>query len=211
MPFTNLEPVDRRATSTIIADTIRDRIADGTFEPGMQLTEAQLAERLGVSRGPVREAFQRLVQEGLLDAEHHRGVFVATLDADDATDVALARLAIERVAAERVAALADPGTLSLLRQLVDEMAGAADAGTWTEVAASDLRFHEALVGGARSPRLSRMYATLVVETHLCLRLLLPAQHPDPREVVAEHRTLLAALTEGDAEAAGACVARHLEG
>jgi DNA-binding GntR family transcriptional regulator len=210
MPFSNLEPVDRRATSTIIADTIRARIADGSFEPGMQLTEAQLAERLGVSRGPVREAFQRLVQEGLLDAEHHRGVFVATLDADDATDVALARLAIERTAAERVAARADSVTLATLHDLVDEMAAAADSGTWTDVADADLRFHEALVDGAQSPRLSRMYATLVVETHLCLRLLLPAAHPDPGEVVAEHRTLLAALAAGDAAVAGSCVARHLE-
>lgn len=210
MPFANLEPVDRRATSTIIADTIRARISDGTFEPGMQLTEAQLAERLGVSRGPVREAFQRLVQEGLLDAEHHRGVFVATLDDDDALDVALARLAIERTAAERVAAVGDAGVLAHLSDLVDELAAAAEIGAWPEVAAADLRFHEALVEAAGSPRLSRMYGTLVVETHLCLRMLLPAQHPDPAEVVAEHRTLLAALAAGDAAAAGAGVASHLD-
>jgi DNA-binding GntR family transcriptional regulator len=210
MPFTNLHPVDRRSTSTIIADTIRERIADGTFEPGMQLTEAQLAERLGVSRGPVRESFQRLVQEGLLTAEPHRGVFVATLDAEDASDVALARLAVERTAVERLAETGDPATLAALHALVDEMGRAADTGTWAEVAAADLRFHETLVAGAGSPRLTRMYATLVVETHLCLRLLLPAQHPDPSEIVAEHRTLLAALTAGDATAAGACIAGHLD-
>lgn len=208
MPFTNLEPVDRRATATIIAETIRDRIIDGSFEPGMQLTEAQLAERLGVSRGPVREAFQRLVQEGLLVAEPHRGVFVTTLDADDAADVRLARSAIERAAAARVAEDADPVALAALGALVAEMADAAESGEWADVADADLRFHEALVTSAQSPRLSRMYATLLAETRLCLRSL-PSQHPDPREVVTEHRALLAALTAADAAAAEASVEAHL--
>lgn len=208
MPFSDLEPVDRRATPTIIAEAIRERIIDGSFEPGMQLTEAQLAERLGVSRGPVREAFQRLVQEGLLDAEPHRGVFVTTLDAADAEDLAVARSAIERAAAERVARHADPTTLEALRTLVDAMAAAAGGGSWADVADADLRFHEALVEGAGSARLSRMYATLLAETRLCLRSL-PTQHPDPHEVVAEHRTLLAALAAGDAVGAAAGVDAHL--
>ncbi|MFP4511760.1 MAG: GntR family transcriptional regulator [Acidimicrobiales bacterium] len=208
MPLDNLEPVARRATSTIIAETIRERIMDGTFEPGMQLTEAQLADRLAVSRGPVREAFQRLLQEGLIEAAPHRGVFVTTLDAADAADIALARVTIERAAAARVARRGDSATLDGLQALVDEMDAAATTGRWSDVADIDLRFHEALVAGADSPRLRRMYATLLVETRLCLQTL-PAQHRDPTEVVTEHRGLLAALAEGDVDAAGARIEAHL--
>ena len=208
MSFASLEPVDRRATASIIADTVRDRIMDGTFAPDMQLTETQLAEALGVSRGPVREAFQRLVQEGLLRAEPHRGVFVTRLDADAATDVLLARRAVETTAAAEVAARGDAEVLGRLRALVEEMEAAASQG-WAAVADVDLRFHEALVAGAGSPRLIRMYATLLVETRLCLRSL-PFHHPEPQAVVAEHNTLLAALEVGDAATAAATVQAHLE-
>ena len=208
MSYDDLEPVDRRATATIIAALIRDRIMDGTFESGRQLTEAQLADRLGVSRGPVREAFQRLVQEGLLEAQPHRGVFVATLDEGDAADVLVARTAIERAAAVRVALNRDPEVLDGLGALLDAMAAAAERSGWADVAAVDLQFHEALVAGAGSPRLSRMYATLLAETLLCLRTL-PLEHPEARDVVAEHRALLGALGRGDADAAAAAVESHL--
>lgn len=208
MPLEDLQPVPRRATPTIIAETIRERIMDGSFEPGLQLTESQLAERLGVSRGPVREAFQRLLQEGLLEAAPHRGVFVTTLDLDDAADIAWARVTIERAAAERIVRLADPTTFGALQAVVDEMDAAAATGQWSDVADIDLRFHETLVAGAGSPRLSRMYATLLVETRLCLQTL-PAQHLDPADVVAEHRGLLAALAEGDVATAAASIEAHL--
>ena len=208
MPLDSLQPVPRRATASIIAETIRDRILDGSFEPGLQLTESQLAERLGVSRGPVREAFQRLVQEGLLDAAPHRGVFVTTLDVEDAADIALARMTIERTAAERVALRADSDTLAELGGLVEEMEAAAAGGDWRDIADLDLAFHERLVAGAGSSRLGRMYATLLAETRLCLRTL-PARHPDPAEVVGEHQVLLRALAAGDAQAAADAVGAHL--
>jgi DNA-binding GntR family transcriptional regulator len=208
MTFPDIAPIDRRPTATIVAETIRDRIMDGTFGPGTQLTESALAEALGVSRGPLREAFQRLVQEGLLRPEPHRGMFVAELDGDDALDVAVAREAIERAAAARVARRGDPEALAALTALVDAMAEAAGAGRWSELAEADLRFHEALVARAGSPRLARMYATLLVETRLCLRTL-PEQHRRPEDVVTEHRELLRALATGDAAAAADQVSGHL--
>lgn len=208
MPIADLDPVDRRATADVVAESLRERIIDGTFEPGLQLTEAHLAEALGVSRGPLREAFQRLVQEGLLVAEPHRGVFVRTLDGDDLADVLLARATIERTAADRVARAGRPEVLDRLRALVEDMSAAATAGRGAEVAESDLRFHEALVAGAGSERLVRMYATLLAETRLCLHTM-PDRLRAPDEVVAEHRALLAALVGGDALAAVACVDAHL--
>lgn len=208
-PSPELDPLDRRSTADVIAETVRDRIMDGAFAPGRQLTEAHLAEQLAVSRGPVREALQRLVQEGLLTSIPHRGVFVTTIEPDEVADVYLARSVVEREAARRVARHRDPEALAVLAGLVEEMASSSAAGAWADIAETDLAFHEALVDGSGSPRLVRMYRTLLVETRLCLRGLRDV-HPDPEEVVAEHRALLDALTDGDEARATACVDQHLD-
>ncbi|MDQ3150864.1 MAG: GntR family transcriptional regulator, partial [Actinomycetota bacterium] len=91
--MSDLEPVSRESTAAIIAERLRDAIMRGVFPPGTQLGEVDLAGRLGVSRGPLREAMQRLVQEGLLRGERHRGLFVIDLGLADVRDVYAARLA----------------------------------------------------------------------------------------------------------------------
>ncbi|MGH3907255.1 MAG: GntR family transcriptional regulator, partial [Pseudonocardiaceae bacterium] len=97
-----LQPVSRRSTAAIIADRLRDAITRGAFPPGAQLGEVELAGWLGVSRGPLREAMQRLVQEGLLRGERHRGLFVVELGIEDVRDIYAARLAVEQAAARMV-------------------------------------------------------------------------------------------------------------
>lgn len=206
---TPLVPLDRKPTVGLVADSIRASIAAGAFPPGTQLTEVTLAEQLGVSRGPVREAFQRLIQEGILVAEPHRGVFVATVGPEEAADLYLARRAIEREAAREIVRRGDKAAVKRLDDLVKQMATAAKGGTWSDVADTDLAFHDALVDAAGSTRLRRMYATLLVETRLCLADLQRA-HPDPRTVVAEHRALVKALRSGNESEVLGQVDRHLE-
>ena len=72
-----IEPVSRESTAGIIARQLREAIMTGTLPPGTQLGETDLAARFQVSRGPLREAMQHLVSEGLLRSERHRGLFVA--------------------------------------------------------------------------------------------------------------------------------------
>lgn len=204
-----LDPVERRSTSTVIAEAIRARIVDGSFPAGAQLTEADLAAQLQVSRSPIREALQRLVQEGLLVAVPHRGVFVTTLTDADVADVYLARAVIEKESARLLLRRGDRAALRRLEEIVREMAAAARTGDgWAAVADADRRFHETLVQAAGSPRLERMYATLLVETRLILAGL-PRSHPDPRTVVAEHRALLRALRAGDAALVADAIDEHL--
>ena len=85
----------------MVTERLRDGIVTGTLAPGTQLSEVELAHSFGVSRGPVREAIQRLVQEGLLRSEPHRGVFVPVLTDADVVDVYLARAALESAALRR--------------------------------------------------------------------------------------------------------------
>lgn len=203
-----LEPVNRETTAGVIAAQIRARIMDGTFPSGSQLGEVQLAGRLNVSRGPVREALQRLVQEGLLENRRNRGVFVISLDDEDVADVYLVRGAIEREAAKILMRRADKEAFDRLEELIESMSAAAERGEWEKLADLDLRFHESLVRSSGSKRLQRAFSTLLIETRMCLAALEPA-YPVPEELVEEHRNVLGALREGDESKVLGLIDAHL--
>lgn len=207
--FDGMEPIERvMTTSAVIADRIRDGIINGRFPSGSQLHEMQLAEALDVSRGPVREAMQRLIQEGLLRNERHRGVFVVELDADDVDDIYLARRAIEGAALKVLLGSDRSDFLRKARRIVDSMEKAAEKRQWADVADLDLRFHEALVAATGSKRLGRMFQTLLAETRMCLTEL-EASYTEWRDLVAEHRGLLEALESGDRQRVLNVLEEHL--
>lgn len=207
--MTTLRPIARRSTASQIAEQLRDAIAGGRFAPGDQVTEQGLAEELQVSRGPVREALQRLMQEGLLVGEPNRSVVVMSLSDSDVADLYLARLALEREAALVLAARATPEALAPLDALVAKLAMAGRRKRWTEAAALDSAFHAALVEASGSPRLVRMFATLQVETRFCLTVLRSA-HPPQENLAAEHEDVLAAIRSGDAARIGAVLKGHMD-
>lgn len=191
-----LEPVARRSTVEIVSDELRSAIRYGSLEPGAQLGEVELAARLGVSRGPLREAMQRLVQEGLLRSEPHRGLFVVELDEHDVTDVYLARLAIERAACQLIMRHNREAAAVALTAALKELTKAARHRDKVAISDADQAFHEALVRSSGSPRLARMADTLLVETRMCLHAL-QDHYPEPADLVEEHRALVEAITAND--------------
>lgn len=205
----DLQPVSRETTASFIAGQIRLGIMNGTFPPGTQLGEADLANRFEVSRGPLREAMQRLVQEGLLHSERHRGLFVTTLSTDDILDVYLARSAVERTAVREIVRHGIREDLSPLAASVAHMDSAVEASEWSALADADLAFHESLVAASRSPRLVRMNSTLLVETRMCLSALEPL-YEFPVDIADEHRGILEALREGDERTALKLLDAHMD-
>lgn len=203
-----LEPLSIRSTPELIADRIRAGILDGTFEPQSQLAEVELARQLQVSRGPVREALQRLIQEGLLRSERNRGVFVVELDDDDARDIYVARAAVEKAAAVRVARRADPEDLAALDVVMDRLAEAVE-NSWADVVEIDLEFHTTIIEHCRSVRLQRMFRTLVAETRLCL-VRLEEFYPEKATVVTEHRDILEAIRTGDETLVRQLIDHHMD-
>jgi DNA-binding GntR family transcriptional regulator len=202
-----LESLKLESTPAIVADRLRAGILDGTFRPGAQLAEVELAAQLGVSRGPVREALQRLVHEGLARAERNRGVFVIDLAVEDARDIYFIREVIEQAAATRLAGRRDEQTLTALSAVVDRMERTTD-GPWSELVDIDLEFHRTVVHSADSPRLDRIFSTISAETRLCL-LYLERFYPDRAELVAEHRELIRVIRTGDPERVAATVHDHM--
>lgn len=199
-----------RATfASMVTERLRDSIVTGTLEPGSQLNEVNLAHSYGVSRGPVREAIQRLVQEGLLRSEPHRGVFVPVLTDADVADVYLARSAVESAALRRLIAIPTSRSFEILETHVVGMETAASRGDWEAVGRFDLEFHTALVASTGSQRLQRMFTTLISETRLCLVALTGAE--TRHDLVTEHRAISEAVRDGDTERALAALEKHYNG
>ncbi|WP_414635808.1 GntR family transcriptional regulator [Amycolatopsis sp.] len=206
VPLTELVPVNRESTAAIIARQLRDAIMNGSLPPGTQLGETELAAQFQVSRGPLREAMQRLVSEGLLRSERHRGLFVIDLEPDDIYDIYTARLAIERAAVLRVLRGDREQAADQLAEAVREMAGAADSGAVSE---ADIRFHEVLVAASGSKRLWRMARILLIETRMCLSAL-HETYSSEEERVTEHKRIAEAIRAGDKEAVLALLEAHME-
>jgi DNA-binding GntR family transcriptional regulator len=203
-----LEPLTRESTVSIIAGRLRAAIAEGGFPPGAQLAEVELAKQLQVSRGPLREAMQRLFQEGLLRGERNRGLFVPVLGEVDVFDIYVARAAVERAAVERVLQRDDPELLAPLREAVDQMAEAAKREDNKLVADLDFEFHKRLVAASGSPRLVRMYGTLVVETRMCIGAA-ELTYDVPLDIVESHSLVLDAMASGKLPRAIAGIEAHI--
>lgn len=192
MPERHIAPVVRESTPGIIAEKLRNAIGSGELAPGAQLGETDLARRLGVSRGPLREGMQRLTQEGLLVSIRNRGLFVIEMTPANVRDMYVARAAVERAAAERIFAHDPVAAAARLAAVVKKMERSARRADHAAVGAADIEFHQQLVVLAASPRLSRMHDTLLTETRMCIHALNATYH-DPDERGAEHRAIAEAF------------------
>ena len=174
-----------------------------------RLGEADLAGRFEVSRGPLREAMQRLVSEGILVAITNRGVFVVELTVEDMVDIYRTRAVIERGAVEIVLDGRRQRTHRELGPVVKEMRAAARAADGPGVSDADQRFHEVIVECSGSPRLIRAMRTLLAETRLCLSEL-RSTYPDLRTQVREHEALRAAIRTQDPARVKDLLRAHLD-
>lgn len=201
--------VNRESTAGLITRQLREAIMYGRLTPGAQLSEALLAAEFGVSRGPLREATQRLVQEGLVRAEPNRGLFVKELDDHEIRDLYAARIAIETAAGRTIIRQRQQQAVLALRTAYETMQEAAERGALDELSDGDLHFHEVLVSSAGSPRLQRMHQTLMVETRMCLTAL-QGMYREPEDQVAEHRRIAEAIASGDSEALVEAIEDHMQ-
>ncbi|HVV13863.1 GntR family transcriptional regulator [Amycolatopsis sp.] len=209
MPLAEIEPVNRESTAAIIARQLREAIMNGSLPPGSQLGETELAGQFQVSRGPLREAMQRLVSEGLLRSERHRGLFVIELEAEDIRDIYAARLAVEGAAVIRILQGPRDEAVAGLEEAVGDMATATHGEDWSAVSEADIRFHEVLVAASGSKRLERMSRTLLIETRMCLSALRLTYASD-EERVTEHKQITEAIRAGDRDAALSLLEAHME-
>ncbi|MFE6764159.1 GntR family transcriptional regulator [Streptomyces sp. NPDC057689] len=187
---------------------VKDAVLDRRYEGGTLLTEGGLAEAVGVSRTPVREALLRLEVEGLLKLYPKKGALVLAVSAQEIADVVETRLLVEEFAA-RKAVPASPQVISRLEGLLEEQRQFSEAGDLATVSVKDRCFHAEIVRHAGNEILSRLYDQLR-DRQLRMGVAVMEAHPDRIAAnIAEHSELLEAIRAGDAEGAAQVVRRHV--
>ncbi|AEY90529.1 GntR-family transcriptional regulator [Streptomyces hygroscopicus subsp. jinggangensis 5008] len=187
---------------------VKQGVLDRRYEGGTLLTEGELAEAVGVSRTPVREALLRLEVEGLIRLYPKKGALVLPVSAQEIADVVETRLLVEEHAA-RKAVPAPPGLLKRLAELLEQQKAQAAAGDLAAAAVTDRCFHAEIVRSGGNEILSRLYDQLR-DRQLRMGVAVMHSHPDRiAKTLAEHEEILDALRAGDAEAAVGIVHRHV--
>lgn len=195
--------------SGVVRHEIERLILSGELPTGTRVNENAIALRLGVSRGPVREACRALVELGLLDLIPNRGVFVRRLDRHDVEEVYDLRAGLTGLAGSLLAARVTDADLERLRLLVEEMDKAAAAGDFRSFYPMNLEFHDVILQLTGNSRLIKSYRALVKEFQL-FRTHGLVQSDALRESNQEHHAILAALEQRDAIAAYDASFRHVQ-
>jgi DNA-binding GntR family transcriptional regulator len=207
---TPLDIVRTRSLASLVAQEIEQLILSGEIAPGERLNEQALAVRLGVSRGPVREAVRGLERSGLIVAVVNQGSYVRQISVAEALDVFDIRVALTGHAAERAAGCTDQALLAPMDDLLIRLTQAERDQDAAAYYALNLQFHEALFQAAGNARAARMYADLGKELHLFRRRVL-LQPENMRQSNAEHAAILRALRAGNGAAARAAGEAHIKG
>lgn len=190
-----------------VRDLLLDRIVAGEYPPGSRLVETRIAEELGVSQAPVREALRDLEQLSCVVHTPFRGCSVRGLSADDLLEAYPVRGALEGLAARLAASRISSDQLDVLAQQVDAMRAATRSADVAAESAADATFHATIIEAAANSVLSRQWHQLQPFARTFISLALPnSEHGD---LADRHLPILDALRSHDAAAAEAAMHEHL--
>ncbi len=194
-----------------VADQLRDEILDGRLPAGSRLGEAELAERFGVSRGPIRDALRDLSRSGLALELPRRGTFVSSLSEGDLEEVYELRRAIEETAVRLAIPKATDTDVAEMHATLAEAEAAYNEGDLTTAWEADMAFHRTYCRISGNARLLALFDSLASQTVLLMRTALDS-HESLRWVppVDVHRHIVAAVAARDVAAATAAVAAHFQ-
>jgi DNA-binding GntR family transcriptional regulator len=192
-----------KTISTAAADEIRSRILCGSFAPGFQLKQEDLAREFGISRIPIREALLLLESEGLVRIMPHRGAVVVELSAEEIEELFNMRLLFEPFLLERSAPHLTSDDFEMLDDILaryEDSIGKQDVARWNDL---NVEFHLSLYSHARSPRILATVRTLLNECDRHTRIQLSNIEADRKRAMAEHADMVRLCRAGKfAEAAG---------
>ncbi len=204
-------------TDVSVYRQLRDSIVEGRLAPGVRLIEQSLAEQLGVSRTPVREALRHLEADGLVISERNRGAEVRRLSAVEVDDLYELRGRLESYAAELAAVRADDAQRDELQAAAaafDDVVvgmrteGAHDLSTTRRLNAANRWFHDALVGAARHDRLTAVLRN-TVDVPLVFQALQSFDVDQLGRSALFHRLIAGAVVAGEDRRAGRLMSEHI--
>jgi DNA-binding GntR family transcriptional regulator len=189
-----------------IAQDLRTNLFTGVLRRDAQLTESEVAASYGVARPTAKAAIEKLVAEGLLLRGAHKTARVPTMGLDEVRDLYFSRLCFESEVVRRLAArrILPPAAV----KANDDMA-TFDFGSGMEAAETAMRFHISLVAALESPRLNRLFGTLMGEMRLCMAQMDYRHLVDAPAIAAEQKRLLEQIAAGHPDGAVAALTEYL--
>ncbi|WP_352420299.1 GntR family transcriptional regulator [Proteiniborus sp.] len=200
---------DYKPLREIVFESIREAILDGRLKPGERVMEVQLAEKLGVSRTPVREAIRKLELEGLLVMEPRKGAYVADISLNDVVDVLEIRSSLEGLAASLAAIRANEEEIELLRQKAVEFKQCIEKKDVQGMINKDTEFHEVILLAAKNKKLTSIIESLREQVQR-FRVAYFTEYNMTTYLVEEHQNVLNAIENREPERASKYAQNHIE-
>lgn len=206
----NFHPIDSSSLREQIERQVRSAILNGSFRPGEHLVETTIAEQLGVSRAPVREALSALEREGVIVYVPRKGYFVVDFTPKDIEEIYSLRLMLEIGALRRSIHRFSSSAIAELQQIVNALGEAVREGrAQNEVATLDLSFHELICQQADHVRLYSVWNSMRLQTWLLIGLTSKTEYDYPDQPKDFHQSILDAIQEQDLEPAEALLRSHI--
>jgi phosphonate utilization transcriptional regulator len=208
-PASALDLLREHSLTTLVQRELERKIVSGELEAGTKLNEAEIAAKLRVSRGPVREAFRALGQSGLVRTEKNHGAYVRQVSLDEAYEIYEVRAALDsligRLAAERI----QPAQLARLREIIKQMHVASRALDPEAYYPLNIEFHEVLGEAAGNRTLLTNYRRVVNELNLYRREVISRSAESIPVSTKDHEAIVDAVAHGDADKAGRLLFEHV--
>ena len=193
----------------VVCESLREAIRKGILKPGERIMEIQLAEELGVSRTPVREAIRKLELEGYVVMMPRRGTYVANMSIRDINEIFEIRTALESLSNGLAAEHITDEELEHLQRLLVIIGGYIKEGNMEKIVETDIEFHDLLYRAARNSRLVGIISNL--REQLTRFRTLSMSYPGRLETtLEEHREIVEAIAEGDVKRAKKAAEHHME-
>jgi DNA-binding GntR family transcriptional regulator len=208
MPLDELSQPDYRSATSVAEEALRDAILAGELLPGEDLREVQIAERLGLSRTPVREALLRLGSSGLVEMTHNRGARVRVRDPKEVVDIYELRAELESYTAAKSAGRISPSALAELQQSCERFDALCDGEDYRALVRENFVFHEIVhraSGNERAPAIIRG----LTEMPALYQTYAHYDHDRRKLSAAHHYAIAEALRAGDGKRAGELMREHI--
>jgi len=192
----------------IVYEELKRQIMVGEIQPGTRMMEVELADEMGVSRTPVREAIRKMEKEGLVTIEPRRGAYASDISVQEMVDVLEVRQDLEGMAASIAARKIQPEQKTALRELSERYKRAIDSGEVKEIIDLDEEFHKSIVGISGNKTLIQMVSKLQ-ELSLRFRYMYYEDFSRFQNQPAEHHLITEAIISGDSDSARRLAEEHL--
>lgn len=192
----------------VVFNTLREAIISGELKPGERLMEVQLAEKMGVSRTPVREAIRKLELEGLVTMTPRKGVHVAELSMKDIIDVLEIRASLDGLATALSALRITDEEIKELRHIYNQFISYMEKDNLQGTIKKDVEFHEVIYKSSRNDKLIQIINNLKEHVQR-FRIIYLKDYSSPKDIIKEHQEILDAISKRDPEAARLIAERHI--